>query len=145
MSFRICISDPKSRKTYQVEKEAISLIGVKIGQQFDGGMIGLDGFTMKLTGGSDKEGFPMRPEMDGTHRKKLLLTGGSGFNPKKKGLRRRKFVRGNQVSEEIMQVNCKAVSGEGDIEMMLGLKKEEPKEGEASEAKPEEKKEAPAK
>jgi small subunit ribosomal protein S6e len=141
MVFRICISDPKSRKTYQIEKEAPSLIGVRVGQKFDGGMIGLDGFTMELRGGSDKEGFPMRPEMDGSHRKKLLLTGGSGFNPKKKGLRRRKFVRGNQISEDIMQVNCKIVEGEGDVEMMLGIKKEEPKEGEASEAKSEEKKE----
>ena len=56
---------------------------------------------------------------------------------KVKGLRKRKFIRGNTLSEEIAQVNVKIVSGEGDIEMMLGIKKEEKPE----EAKPEEKKE----
>jgi small subunit ribosomal protein S6e len=135
--FKICIGDPKSRKTYQIEKEAPSLIGVHIGQKFDGGMIGLGGFTLKVTGGSDKDGFPMRPEVDGSMRKKLLLKHGPCYIPKQPGVQKRKYVRGNQISSETMQVNCKIVEGQGDIEMMLGLKKEEPKEGEA---KPEEKK-----
>jgi small subunit ribosomal protein S6e len=126
--FKICISDPKTRKTYQVEKEAVSLIGVKVGQKVDGGMIGLDGFTIQVTGGSDKEGFPMRPEVDGSMRKKLLLTEPPGFHPRMGGERKRKYVRGNQISDEIAQVNCKIVEGEGDVEMMLGLKKEEPAE-----------------
>jgi len=138
MAFKICIGVPKTRKTYQIEKEAVSLIGLKVGQKFDGSMVGLDGFTLQVTGGSDKDGFPMRPEVDGSQRKKLLLIGNPGFNPRFDGERKRKYVRGNQISDDIMQVNCKIVEGEGDVEMMLGLKKEEPKEGEA---KPEEKKE----
>jgi len=136
MAFKICIGDPKTKKTYQVEKEAVSLIGVKIGQKFDGGMIGLDGFTLQVTGGSDKEGFPMRKEVDGPLRKKLLLTGNPGFNPRFGGERKRKYIRGNQISDDIAQVNCKIVEGEGDIGLMLGIKKGEGDKKESSEAKP---------
>ena len=43
-------------------------------------------------------------------------------------------MRGNQVSQDIMQLNCKVVEGEGDIATILGIqpkeKKEEKKEGE---------------
>ena len=143
MNFKVVISDPKTKKAYQVEKEAPSLLGTKIGQKFDGSMVGLSGFTMEVTGGSDKEGFPMRSDLEGTARKKVLITKSTGFrglkitkrkgkkNYKVDGLRKRKYVRGNTISESIAQVNCKIVEGEGDVEMMLGLKKEEPKEEEA--------------
>jgi len=151
MSFKICINEPKTRKSYQIEKDTPSLIGLKVGSKFDGGMVGLDGFTLQMTGGSDKCGFPMRPEIPGTARKKILLRKGIGFSgfkkfkkgkKKVKGLRKRKFVCGNQVSESIIQVNCKIISGEGDIAMILGLKKEEPKEGEKKEEAPKEEKKA---
>lgn len=141
MAMKIVISEPKTKKAYQVEKDAPGLIGVKIGDKFDGGIVGLSGFTLELTGGSDKAGFPMRADLDGTARRKALLTKGVGFKGTKKikkktfkvkGLRRRKYIRGNKISDEIAQVNCKVVEGEGDIAMMLGLKKEEPAaEGEA--------------
>ncbi len=141
MAMKIVISEPKTKKAYQVEKDAPGLIGVKIGDKFDGGIVGLSGFTLELTGGSDKAGFPMRADLDGTARRKALLTKGVGFRGTKKirkktfkvkGLRRRKYIRGNKISDEIAQVNCKVVEGEGDIAMMLGLKKEEaPAEGEA--------------
>ena len=109
-------------------------------------MIGLSGFTLEVTGGSDKEGFPMRKDLDGTARKKVLITKSTGFkglkivkrkgkkNKKVKGLRRRKYVRGNTISENIIQVNAKIIEGEGDIAMMLGIKKEE---GENTEEKKE--------
>jgi small subunit ribosomal protein S6e len=141
MAMKIVISEPKTKKAYQVEKDAPGLIGVKIGDKFDGGIVGLSGFTLELTGGSDKAGFPMRADLDGIARRKALLTKGVGFRGTKKikkktfkvkGLRRRKYIRGNKISDEIAQVNCKVVEGDGDIAMMLGLKKEEaPAEGEA--------------
>jgi small subunit ribosomal protein S6e len=159
MAFKIVISEPKSKKAWQIEKDVPSLVGKKIGEKFDGSSIGLAGFTLQVTGGSDKDGFPMRPDLDGSARKKALLTKGIGFRARKKikkkvfkvkGMRKRKYVRGNTVSDEIMQVNCKIVEGEGDIPKILGIqpkpkegkekvveqsKEEKPKE----EAKPEEK------
>lgn len=65
MAFKIVISEPKTKKAYQIEKDVPSLIGLKIGQKFDGSMLGLSGFTLEVTGGSDKDGFPMRKDLEG--------------------------------------------------------------------------------
>ena len=139
MAFKIVISDPKTKKAWQIERDAPSLVGLKIGQKIDGSMIGLNGFTLEITGGSDKAGFPMRRDVDGTARKKILITKGIGFRGRKKikkkifkvkGMRRRKSIRGNTISEEIAQINLKVIKGEGNIPDILGVKKEEKKEGE---------------
>ena len=149
MVFKIVISEPKSRKAWQIEKDAPSLIGKKVGDSFDGSLIGLTGFTLQITGGSDKDGFPMRPDLEGSIRKKALLTKGIGFRGfkkikkkkyKRKGMRKRKYIRGNTVSENIVQVNCKVLEGEGDIQTILGIKpKEEEKKEEKAESPKEEK------
>jgi len=134
MAFKIVISESRTRKSWQIEKEVPSLVGLKIGEKFDGSLIGLSGFTLQITGGSDKDGFPMRPDLTGTARKKVLLSKGPGFKPIREGMRKRKYVRGNLISVDIVQVNCKIVEGEGDIPTILGIqpkeKKEEKKEGE---------------
>jgi small subunit ribosomal protein S6e len=128
MPTRIVISEPKTRKAYQIEKDAPALLGTKIGDTFDGSVIGLDGFTLKIMGGSDKEGFPMRIEIPGPGRKKVLLSGPPGFKPWHDGMRKRKLVRGNTISDAIMQINCKVISGEGDIPTILGIQPKEKKE-----------------
>jgi small subunit ribosomal protein S6e len=60
-------------------------------------------------GGSDKDGVPMRPSVHGGVRRNVVLSGGVGFNPKNKGERKRKAVRGNVLTDEIVQVNTKIV------------------------------------
>lgn len=130
MAFKIVISDPKSRKSYQIEKDLPSLIGLKIGDTFEGSVLGLDGFKLQITGGSDKDGFPMRFDLQGDFRKKVLLSKPPGFHPIKKGMRKRKYVRGNTVSQDTMQINCKIIEGEGDVGMILGIQPKEKKEGE---------------
>jgi small subunit ribosomal protein S6e len=141
MAFKIVISEPKTKKAWQKDIEAPSLIGKKIGEKVEGSLIGLSGFNLEITGGSDKEGFPMRVDLEGISRKKVLLTKGVGFRGTKKirkvkykveGMKKRKYIRGNTVSESIVQVNLKVLEGEGDIPTILGIP---PKE-----AKPEEKK-----
>src|SRR3990172_18155 len=110
MAFKIVISEPKSKKAWQIDKEAFFLIGKKIGENFDGSLVGLTGFTLQVTGGSDKDGFPMRYDLEGSARKKALLTKGVGFRGTKKirkvkykveGMKKRKYIRGNTVSEDI--------------------------------------------
>jgi small subunit ribosomal protein S6e len=144
MAFRIVISDPKSKKAWQKDMEAPALNGKKIGEKVDGSLIGLSGFTLQVTGGSDKEGFPMRYDLDGISRKKVLLTKGVGFSGTKKirkvkykvkGMKKRKYVRGNTISDSIMQVNLKVLEGEGDIPVILGIPPKEPKADKAAEAK----------
>lgn len=140
-NFKIVVSDPKSRKAYQkeVDQNASALLGKKIGDPVKGDPMGLAGYELQVTGGSDNDGFPMRTDVEGTLRKKLILSGGTGFHPKKKGLRKRKSVRGNTISADISQVNLKVIkAGSKPLEQLIG-KPEKPKEGE--EAKAEEKKE----
>ncbi len=126
---KFVISDPKTRKAYQIEKDAEFLYGKKIGDKFDGSLIGLPGYVLQITGGTDKDGFPMRPDLDGTSRKKLLLSDGPGYRPERKGVRKRKYVRGNTIAKDIAQINCKVVAwGDQELEAILGKKEEESKE-----------------
>lgn len=109
---RFVISDPKSRQTVQrevEEKNIRSLLGKKIGEKFSGGIIDLAGYELEITGGSDDDGIPMRPDVHGGVRKRVLLSGGVGFKPKRKGVRRKKPVRGNQITEDIVQINVKVL------------------------------------
>ncbi len=106
MAFKLVVSEGKS--SHQMEVEAAlskKLIGLKIGEEFDASMVGLDGYQLRITGGSDKNGFPMKRDVPGPRRIRSLLSGGVGFKPTRKGQRRRKTVRGNTLSDDIVQVN----------------------------------------
>lgn len=108
--FKAVINDPNDGKTYQKSisgHHANSLIGRKIGDEFDGIFVGLPGYKLEITGGSDNSGIPMKSNLPGKYRKKILLSKSVGFHPKKKGQRRRKNVRGRVISEEIVQINMK--------------------------------------
>lgn len=140
MPFRFVINEPKTRKSFQKDIDAPGIMGQKIGDKFSGDLIGLGGFSLQITGGSDKEGFPMRPEIPGAARKKILIAGSPGFHPLKEGQRKRKLVCGNAISERIMQVNCKIIEGEGDVGTILGIAPKEKKEEPKAEAKPAEEK-----
>lgn len=130
---RIIISDPENGKAYQVEAEDSQfqrLIGKTVGDKIDGGKIGLQGYELKITGGSDEEGFPMRPDVKGDGRTRSLFSGGVGYRQKEKGMRRRKTVRGNRVSRMIAQLNTKITEkGSQSIEELLGLEPVEDIEG----------------
>jgi small subunit ribosomal protein S6e len=110
VAFRAVINDTKDGKSYQTPVEghhANSLIGKKIGDTIDGIFVGLPGYKLQITGGSDKDGFPMRRDLPGPRRKKLLVSKSIGFNAQENGLRRRKNFRGNTVSPDTVQVNMK--------------------------------------
>ncbi|NPA05038.1 MAG: 30S ribosomal protein S6e [Crenarchaeota archaeon] len=99
-------------KAWQVtltDPEATRLLGLKIGDRFEGGLVGLPGFMLEIRGGSDSSGFPMHPAVQGPVKKRVLLSGPPGFHPREKGERRRKMVRGNTISPDIVQVNTKLV------------------------------------
>jgi small subunit ribosomal protein S6e len=147
-SFKFVISDPATKKSYQLELDqtkGYGLIGKKVKDEFDGDLLGLSGYTLKITGGSDKDGFPMHHQVQGSVRKRILLSGPPGFHPEKKGERKRKTIRGNTISADITQINVKVVKkGAKPLEEILPSKPK-PKE-EKKEEKPEEKpKEEPKK
>ncbi|MCX6767433.1 MAG: eS6 family ribosomal protein [Candidatus Micrarchaeota archaeon] len=132
----LVISDPKTGKTYQreldKEREA-QLYGKRVGEQFDGGLAGLDGYVLKITGGTDKDGFQMRPEMPGTRKTSSLLV-----SRKKNGTteKRRKTVRGNMASAETAQLNSKVVTpGSKPIEELIPTSAPKEKKDEKAPAK----------
>jgi len=110
--FKIIVSDPETGTSKVVELQearAAPLIGKRIGEVMDGAVIDLSGHKIQLMGGSDKDGFPMRPSVHGGVRRRIVLSGGVGFNPTTEGMRRRKTIRGNVITDEIVQVNMKIV------------------------------------
>lgn len=112
VKFKVVVSDPKTGTAQTVEVEgpqAQALIGRRIGEVLDGSILGLSGKKLQITGGSDSSGFPMRPDVHGGVKAHVLLSGGVGFHPRRKGERRRKTVRGNVITEDIVQVNVKIV------------------------------------
>jgi len=129
--FKVVINDPKAGKSYNRTvggNQANALIGKKIKDEVDGLMVGLQGFKLEITGGSDKDGTPMRPDLPGPRRKKILVSEGFGFHPKYGGERRRKTYRGNTISQDTVQINMKIVShGSGDLEKLLSGGEEEKK------------------
>ena len=141
------MSDQKGKSISRELKDndANVLLGLQVGQETDASILGMQG-KIKITGGSDKSGVAMRGDVAGIPRKRVLLSKGVGLQKvKSKGLRKRKLVRGNIISEEIYQINCK-YDGKIDLEPKKEAPKEEVKEEPKKEApKKEPKKEAPKK
>ena len=127
MEFKVVISDPKTGKAYQKEiggANANKLIGKQIGDVINGTLVELPpDYELQITGGSDKDGFPMRPDIPGGVRKRILLSGGVGYRPKEKGVRKKKMVRGRVITRDIVQINMKAVK-HGKIPLEEFFKKE---------------------
>jgi len=123
-SFQVVVADPETGATYQRDvdgQDANRFIGRSLGEDVDGGAVGLDGYTVELTGGSDDAGRPMREDVDGPDLREVLLTGGVGYEPSRDGERKRVTVRGAEVSEAVAQINAK-ITGRGstDVEELLG-------------------------
>jgi len=107
-NFKLTISDIKGKSVSKELKDsdANALLGLRLGNETDATIVGLSG-KLKLTGGSDKSGVPMRNDIHGAARKQVLLSKGVGLQNTDTGQRKRKLMRGNTISEEIYQVNCK--------------------------------------
>jgi small subunit ribosomal protein S6e len=108
--FKVIVSDPEAGTSRVVELEearATPLIGRKIGEIIDGSIIDQPGHKAQIRGGSDKDGFPMRPSVHGGVRRRIVLSGGVGFTPTNEGTRKRKTIRGNVITDEIVQINMK--------------------------------------
>ncbi|WP_396611371.1 30S ribosomal protein S6e [Haloferax sp. S1W] len=121
--FMVVVADPDNGETYQVdveEQDANRFLGRDLGDEVDGAAVGLDGFTLELTGGSDKAGRPMHPDVPGGSLNEILAKDGIGFNPSRDGERKRITVRGREINEETVQINAKVVSGDGDVAAAFG-------------------------
>ncbi len=116
--FQLIVSDPKSKTSKAASLEgtkAQALVGKSIGEEVDGKLLGLGNVKLKITGGTDKDGVPMRFDIQGAARKRAILTGGVGYRPEVHGERQRRLVRGRTISEETLQVNSVIVSGAASV------------------------------
>jgi len=123
---KIVISNPKNGRSYQLELEQSKmgdLLGRRLGEEVDGGLVGLPGYRLRLTGGTDKQGFPMRRGIHKAGRAAPLLARGAGSGRGGNCVRRRKTVVGEILSEEIEQINMVVVQ-EGKTPLENILKKE---------------------
>ena len=109
VKFKLNISDPEDGNTTSVEIDEPAsevLLGKRIGDEIDGSLLDLQWKKLKGTGGSDSSGFPMRADVGGGVKKRILLTKGIGLQTVKgDGYRKRKMVRGGTITRDIFQVN----------------------------------------
>ncbi len=118
-------------------------LGKKIGDAVDGMFVGegdqsLSGYKLEITGGSDVTGRPMRPDLDGAGVKSVLVSPGVGYKGKRyvkknaqvyrykyDGIRRRRNLRGNVISQDTRQINLKVVeAGNRTLPVIFGLEEE---------------------
>ncbi len=125
--FKLVISDTETGKTVQIpvkDAKANALIGRKVNETIAGDLIGLPGYELKITGGSDRDGFPIRATVHGPGRKAVLISKGPGIRDKE--ARRRKYVRGDTISQDIVQINLVVTKkGKRPLEEFSGLKEVE--------------------
>lgn len=118
-------------------------LGKKIGDLVDGIFVGegeqtLAGYKLKITGGSDKTGTPMRSDLSGGIRQSVLVTASTGFKGhslvfkskggekkrfryKPDGMRKRRYFRGNTITQDTRQINLKVVEAANkSLEDILG-------------------------
>ncbi|PIN81567.1 30S ribosomal protein S6e [Candidatus Woesearchaeota archaeon CG10_big_fil_rev_8_21_14_0_10_32_9] len=110
--FKLNIGDPKSKKTLKrdtKEGESEIFLGKKIGDKIPGEPIDLPGYEFEITGGSDYTGFPMRRDVQGTARKKILIVSGTGIRKNVKGRKVRKTVAANTIYSKTAQINLKVI------------------------------------
>ena len=130
VSFKLVIGT-KAGKCVQKEvqePEARTFLGKKIGDKIAGDSVGFAGYEFMVTGGSDYCGFPMRKDVEGFGRKRILAIQGVGLKKEGKGIRQRKTVCGNTIHPKISQVNLKVLTeGKEPLIAPAAEKKEEAK------------------
>jgi small subunit ribosomal protein S6e len=116
MKFNISCPETGRNKIVELQNEEKmnELIDKKIGNEVEGSIINelFNGYTFKITGGFDKDGFAMKNGILTQGRKRILLKkGDKNFRFRKgyhrEGVRKRKLVRGCIVSPDIRVLHLK--------------------------------------
>jgi small subunit ribosomal protein S6e len=109
---KLNIGDPKSKKTLTkavTDSETDVFMNKAIGQKVNGDSFGFAGYEFEITGGSDNAGFPMRRDVKGIMRKRILMVKGVGLRKNVEGRKVRKSVAGNTVYAKTAQINLKVL------------------------------------
>lgn len=109
VEFKLVLSNPadgKSKTITVADAQAQSFIGLRIKDEFNADAYGFPGQMAVITGGSDKSGIPLRGDIPGGSKRRILLAGPPGYKPRNDGERQRKLVRGSMITEDIVQINA---------------------------------------
>jgi small subunit ribosomal protein S6e len=123
-TFTAVVSDPETGLSYQVDvdgQDGNRFVSREIGDSVEGDAIGLPGYTVEITGGSDAAGRPLHEEVGGSDLSEVLLAEGPGYRPTRDGERRRVTVRGREIGEQTVQLNLRIDErGDDHVEVLLG-------------------------
>jgi len=123
MKINIAYPSSGTQKIIEIDddKKTSNLNEKRMGQEFEASFLGdeFKGYIFRITGGQDKQGFPMKQGVMANSRVRLLLSRGTvGFRAfrGRNGERRRKSVRGCIIANDIALLNVVIVQkGESDI------------------------------
>jgi len=104
------VDDEKKLRIFYDKRMSAEVEGDALGDQFKG-------YIFKITGGNDKQGFPMKQGVLVNHRVRLLMGKGSScFRPRRSGERKRKSVRGCIVGADLAVIHLVIVKkGDEDL------------------------------
>mmetsp|Transcript_32843 Transcript_32843/g.79938 ORF Transcript_32843/g.79938 Transcript_32843/m.79938 type:complete len:251 (+) Transcript_32843:59-811(+) len=133
MKFNIACPATGCQKVIEIEdeKQLLHFYDKRMAQEVEGDVLGDDwkGYIFRISGGNDKQGFPMMQGVMLNHRCRLLLQKGSKcYRPRKAGERKRKSVRGCIVSHDLAVLNLVIIKkGEKDVEGLTDEKSAKPR------------------
>lgn len=101
----------------EIDEKKMRFDGMKLGDIVKGGTLGFPNYEFQITGGSDSSGFPMRRNVHGPVKKRILVVKrGIGYKPVKRGEKHRRTVRGNEITPDMTLINMKVVKyGEAEL------------------------------
>ena len=126
---KIVYSDAKTGRSAQAEltpEISVYLINKRINEEVDGSPLGLTGYKLRITGGSDDSGFPMSKNIHGSMKTRVI-------RERKSGKTGRITVVGNVITPSTAQVNMVITDyGSKPVDEIFpqGAKAKELKEGE---------------
>jgi small subunit ribosomal protein S6e len=106
VEYKLVISEREHSIARSVsDPQSAGFLGKRIGESVGGELLGASGYTFRITGGTDKSGFPLRPDVPGARQIRLYVGEGFGFHAPRRGMRKRRTFRGNTISEDTVQIN----------------------------------------
>jgi small subunit ribosomal protein S6e len=106
VEFKLVLADgPRSYASSVNDAPAAGFLGKRIGEVVGGELFGVEGYTFRISGGTDRAGFPLRGDLPGGRQLRLFVGDGFGFHAPRHGQHRRRTYRGGTISEETVQIN----------------------------------------